>query len=137
MKPQDLIRVHQLVDVMGLLRASIPTMPLHHAVTFLHAAAKPGQAVTELSKAMELSLATTSRHVQVLSGAGLRMPGLVACGYGKDGRTKAVLLTDAGRNLIRAVLVALEGGPRSVNAEPPASGSTPQRISWDPFGTDP
>lgn len=92
MNPQDRMRVHQLVDVLGLLRASIPTMPLHHTVTFLHAAINPGLAVTELSKVIGLPLPTTSRHVKVLSGAGLRMPGLVACGYGKDGRTKAVLL---------------------------------------------
>lgn len=144
----DHLRVSQLVRILDAMRGSSPNMPIQHAVTFLHIALKPGLAVTELARAMQTHLATTSRHVRALAGLGpgSHVPALVASDFGKDARTKAVVLTEAGQSLMGIVLDRLSGmslaseatsenSPRAVRGREGKNTRTvtPERIAWDPF----
>jgi DNA-binding MarR family transcriptional regulator len=149
MNRQERMRVNQLVHILGHLKGSSATIPLQHAVSFLHIALSPGQTLTQLAQTTHAHIGTASRHVKALSGIGhgSQQPPLVAYGFGKDGRTKALLLTDAGRRLLGAVhasLSAMSPASGAVPAEglPPVSDGdrknprsvTPDRIAWDPFG---
>jgi DNA-binding MarR family transcriptional regulator len=85
-----------------------------------------------------IHLATTSRHVQALAGKGrgAHKPALVASGFGKDDRTKAIYLTDAGRSLLGAVLVAMREPPQGSEDGPAeASSSSSSLFSRQPIRT--
>lgn len=114
MNKVDRVRVSQLVRILDALRGSSPNMPIQHAVTFLHIALKPGLAVTELARVTRTHLATTSRHIRALAGLGpgSHAPALVASDFGKDARTKAVVLTEAGQSLMGTVLDLLSKSPK-------------------------
>ena len=141
----DHLRVSQLVRILDAMRGSSPNMPIQHAVTFLHIALKPGLAVTELARAMQTHLATTSRHVRALAGLGpgSHAPALVASDFGKDARTKTVVLTGAGQSLTGTVLDLLSKSAPVFEIAPAmqqdgdrksAPNVEPYRIPWDPFG---
>lgn len=147
MNSDERIRVSQLVRNLDALKQSSPAMPLQHAVSFLHVALEPGLSVTALAQSTGFTVASSSRHVRALSGlgAGKHTPALLASDFGKDARTKAILLTDAGRSLLGTVLDSLSGTPVSKPdaADSPAPcpntsrkhshRAPPQRIPWDPF----
>jgi DNA-binding MarR family transcriptional regulator len=148
MNSGERIRVSLLVRNLDALKQTSPAMPLQHAVSFLHVALEPGLSVTALAKATGFTVASSSRHVRALAGlgSGKHTPALLASDFGKDARTKAILLTDAGRSLLKTVLDSLSGTPAiskptvADKPEPcPNNGSThthrapPQRIPWDPF----
>lgn len=104
MNRQDRSQLQQLIRVLDKLKSSNPDMPLQHAVAFLHIAVEPGMNITALSEASQTTLQSASRHVQALGKFGKEKKTLVASGYGKDGRTKSLLLTDSGRSLANSVI---------------------------------
>jgi len=109
MQQQDRVRVTHLIHLMEDLKAADPHMPLTKALALLRIAATPGIGITELAKASGTSVASASRHIQSLGSA--KTPGgapLVVSGYGRDARTKAVLLTEEGRRLVNRVAESLE-----------------------------
>lgn len=115
MNQQDRERLRRLIGVLDQLKAFNPEMPLQHAVAFLHISVQPGLHITGLADVQQTSLQSASRHAHALAGAGrAKRGGLVAVGFGIDGRTKALLLTDEGRRLSNAVAAAM------VNAGPHA-----------------
>jgi DNA-binding MarR family transcriptional regulator len=147
MNSDERIRVSQLAYILDALKISSPAMPLQHAISFLHITLEPGLSISELARAAQVPIASASRHVKALagSGPGSHNPALVTSGFVKDERTKAILLTDAGRSLLGTVLDSLSGTPVP---KPDAAGSPapcpnngrmhtrrapPQRIPWDPF----
>jgi len=108
MQQQDRIRVNQLIQLLDDLKATDPHMPVTRVALFLHIAATPGLAVTQLAKASETTIASASRHVKALGLGGTSGgPPLVVTGYGKDARTKALLLTEEGRRMVNRVTEAL------------------------------
>lgn len=108
MNQTDRENIRRLISVLNLIRAFNPDMPLQHALAFLHIAAQPGINITELAEAQQTLLQSASRHAHALAGARIaKRVGLVAVGYGVDGRTKALLLTDEGRRLSNAVAVTM------------------------------
>jgi len=109
MQQQDRIRVSQLIQLLDDLKATDPHKPLTRAALFLHIAAAPGLAVTQLAKASDTTIASASRHVKALGlgGASGGSP-LVVTGYGKDARTKALLLTEEGRRMVNRVMETLD-----------------------------
>lgn len=147
MNSDERIRVTQLARNLDALKQTSPAMPLQHAVSFLHVALEPGLSITALAKSTGFTVASSSRHVRALAGLGPggHKPALLASDFGKDARTKAILLTDAGRSLLRTVLDSLSGTPVSKPdaADSPAPcpnngrkhphRAPPQRIPWDPF----
>ncbi len=108
MQQQDRIRVKQLIQLMEDLKADDPQMPMTKALAFLHIAAAPGLGVTQLAKVSGTTIASASRHVQALARA-VAPEGspLVVTGYGRDARTKALLLTEEGRRLANRVTETL------------------------------
>ncbi len=145
MNKVDRLRISQLARILDVLRGSSPSMPMQHAATFLYIALKPGLAVTELARAMQTHLATTSRHVRALAGLGpgSHAPALVALDFGKDARTKTAVLTEAGQSLMRTVLDLLSKSAPVFEISPAiqrncdhksAANVEPYRIPWDPFG---
>lgn len=108
MHRQDSERLRHLIGILDQLKAFNPNMPLKLAAAFLHIAVRPGINITELAQASQTILQTASRHAHALAGPGREGAGsLVAVGYGHDGRTKALLLTDEGRRLSNAVATAM------------------------------
>lgn len=103
------MRLVQLVHTLGLLKDICPTMSIQHAVALLRVAIQPGLSVTQLAESSGAPLASTSRHVKALREAAPKVPALVVSGFGKDERTKAVFLTDDGRQLVGKLLSCLEG----------------------------
>src|SRR3982750_2349916 len=101
MHQQDRVRVNQLIQLLEDLRASDPHMPVTKALAFLHIAAAPGLAITELAKVSGTTIASASRHVKALGHpvTGEGHP-LVVSGYVRDARTKSLMLTEEGRTLI-------------------------------------
>ena len=147
MNKDERIRVSQLVRNLDALKQTSPAMPLQHAVSFLHVALEPGLSITALAKSTGFTVASSSRHVRALAGLGpgKHLPALLASDFGKDARTKAILLTDAGRSLLGTVLDSLRDTPVSkpdaVDSPAPCPNNgrkhphqaPPQRIPWDPF----
>jgi DNA-binding MarR family transcriptional regulator len=147
MNSDERIRVSQLARILDVLKISSPAMPLQHAISFLHITLEPGLSISELARAAQVPIASASRHVKALagSGPGSHNPALVTSGFVKDERTKAILLTDAGRSLLGTVLDSLSDTPISKPdaADSPAPcpnngrkhthRAQPQRIPWDPF----
>lgn len=108
MNQLDREHLRRLIGVLDQLKAFNPEMPLQHAVAFLHISVQPGVNITELAQIQQTSLQSASRHAHALAGAGkTQRGGLVAVGFGIDGRTKAILLTDEGRRLSNAVAAAM------------------------------
>ncbi|WP_341916345.1 MarR family winged helix-turn-helix transcriptional regulator [Polaromonas sp. YR568] len=108
MNRQDRAQLQQLIRVLDKLKGSNPDMPLQHAVAFLHIAVQPGMNITDLSEVSQTTLQSASRHVQALGKLGKEKKMLVAAGFGRDGRTKALLLTDGGRSLANEVVASLK-----------------------------
>ena len=77
MNRDERIRVSQLVRILDSLKSSSPTMPLQHAISFLHIALEPGLSISELARTTLIPLASASRHVKALAGSG---PGDLALG---------------------------------------------------------
>lgn len=108
MNQQDRERLRRLIGILDQIKAFNPDMQLQHAIAFLHIAVRPGINITELAQAQQTILQSASRHAHALAGAGRdQRGGLVAVGFGINGRTKALLLTDEGRRLSNAVAVAM------------------------------
>lgn len=148
MDAQERKRIAQLIRVLEHFKESNSTIPLQQVITFLHVARMPGIGVTEVARTSQTHPASSSRHVRALRGQGGAKPALVVAGYGKDERTKPLLLTDEGRCLVNTILAELDPGSFVISAEgggrrvPMPSGHrgdprsvTPNRIAWDPFGS--
>jgi DNA-binding MarR family transcriptional regulator len=137
------MRLVQLVHMLDLLKGTYPTMSIQHAVALLRVAIQPGLSLTQLAESSGTPLASTSRHVKALRVANPRVPALLVSGFGKDDRTKAVLLTDDGRCLVSKLLTCLDGlvPERSLPEEGEAQNfglehptcKSQKRIAWEPF----
>ena len=120
MNQTDRENIRKLIGILNLIRAFNPDMPLQHAVAFLHIAVQPGINITELAGVQQTLLQSASRHAHALAGARIaKRVGLVAVGYGVDGRTKALLLTDEGRRLANGVAAAMASSNLSVTSPVP------------------
>jgi DNA-binding MarR family transcriptional regulator len=108
MNRDERMRLVQLVHVLDILKAICPTMSIQHAVALLRVAIQPGLSVTQLAESSRVPLASTSRHVRALRMATPKVPALVVSGFGKDDRTKAVLLTADGQHLVSKLLACLD-----------------------------
>ena len=108
MNQQERERLRRLIGILDQLKTFNPDMPLKHALAFLHIAVRPGINITELAQSQHTILQSASRHAHALAGSGKdQRSGLVAVGFGVNGRTKALLLTDEGRRLSNAVAAAM------------------------------
>lgn len=140
-------RIGRLIQILELFKERNSTIPLQQVITFLRVARTPGIGVTEVAHASQTHIASASRHVQALRGQRGATPPLVAAAYGKDERTKPLLLTEDGRHLLSAVLATSDEAPIAVGPVSVVKGApvqrrlsndshcvTPNRIAWDPFG---
>jgi DNA-binding MarR family transcriptional regulator len=144
MNREDRIKVSQLASILELIKAFNKAAPLQHAVSFLHIALNPGLAVSELATATGTHLSTASRHVRALAGLdqGCYSPPLVASGFGRDDRTKAIHLTHDGQKVIASVLLLFNGSasapgiePKTLKGREPVQPhkATSHRTVWNPF----
>lgn len=104
MNRQDRDHLQDLLRSLNQLKAFNPEMPLQHAVAFLQIAIQPGITITELAQATGSSFASASRHAQALGRPSRQKEALVVTGFGKDGRTKALLLSCGGVRFANAVV---------------------------------
>lgn len=148
MDAQERKRIGSLIEILELFKERNSTIPLQQVITFLHVARTPGIGVTDVARASQTHIASTSRHVQALKGQRGATPPLVVSAYGKDERTKPLLLTEDGRHLLIAVLAVSDVGPNAVGSVSNIKGVpvqrrysndshcvTPSRLAWDPFGS--
>lgn len=100
MDTNERIEIQRLIDRLGEFIALHSDCTARQISAFLVVALNPGINVTELAKRYGVSLATSSRNYKAFGVEALGEKGLVASGYA-DGRTKALLLTDNGRRMVR------------------------------------
>jgi DNA-binding MarR family transcriptional regulator len=122
-----------------LFKEGNSTIPLQQVITFLHVALEPGIGITEVACKSQTHIASTSRHARVLRGRGGRKPALVVTGFGKDERTKPLLLTDEGRRLVNSILgvantKAVEATQGDKEGGKDVASITTSHVAWDPFG---
>lgn len=140
-------RIGHLIQILELFKERNSTIPLQQVITFLQVACAPGIGVTDVARISQTHLASASRHVKALrSQRGDKSP-LIAAVYGKDERTKPLILTEDGHQLITTVLAASfevltafgsgippKDSPVICSHRDDSRSVAPNRVAWDPFG---
>ena len=139
-------RIERLIQILELFKERNSTIPLQQVITFLQVARTPGMGVTDVARVSQTHIASASRHVRALRRPRAEKSPLIAAAYGKDQRTKPLILTEEGHRLITTVLVAscdvsaagepthcLEDASVSRIHRDTSRSEAPNLVAWDPF----
>lgn len=86
-----------------------PEMPIQQALLFLRIAAQEHQSAGELAKRADITMASASRHVEVLTSGKSGLGLIVDICDVEDRRRRALSLSSEGRLLLHRVVGALNG----------------------------